>query len=71
MEVDIKKTTDDTCKKIKKLKKKTSTKMEDNLKKNGIRPQRKWKTTSTKMEDNLKKIKKMEDNLNHNIKNQP
>ena len=48
--------------------------MEDDLKKNGIRPQKKEKrkmtSTKIKMEDDLKKIKmeddlkKMEDNLN-------
>ena len=29
--------------------------MEDDLKKNGRRPKKKWKTTSKKMEDDLKK----------------
>ena len=38
--------------------------MADDLKKNGRRPQKKWKwkTTSRKMEDDLKKLK-MEDDL--------
>jgi hypothetical protein len=63
----------------------TSTKREDDLKKNGRQPPKKWnktfkkwKTTYKKWEkikDDLKKPNskkiKMEDDLNHNLKNQP